>query len=224
MRVARLIACALAVLLANAATVSAQSDDRGRLEVAAAARWMGPIDFPGRPADETTLGGGTRPLFDSATTLEGSVGGSGLVGLRLSRAFQVEFTFGYNPTSLRTQITSDAEGIRDLAVDAPVTQLLMEGGVVVRPTAWGGGRLVPFLTAGAGYLRQLNDGRTLVETGRSYYVGGGLYYERATAGRRRLKASGIRIDVRGQVLQEGVAPDDTPRVAPAVAAGLFVRF
>jgi hypothetical protein len=218
------MACALSGLLLTAAVASAQSDDAGRIEAAIAARWIGPIEFPGAAADETTLGGGTRALFDSVSTLEGSVGASGIIGVRLSRAFQVEFAFGYNPASLRTSITSDAEGIPDIVVDAPVTQLLMEGGVVVRPAAWGGGRLVPFLTSGAGYLRQLHDGRTLVETGRSYYAGGGLYYERATAGRRRVKASGIRVDVRAEMFRDGVAPDETLRVAPAVSAGLFVRF
>lgn len=222
MRAARLLAYATVALALSGASASAQTV--GRLELGGGARWIGPVDFPGVAANETTLGNGTRALFASATTLEGSIGATGSVGVWLARQLQLEFTVGYNPATMRTQITSDVEGIPDVAVDAPVTQFLLEGGAVMRLSGRQRTRLAPFLTAGAGYLRQLNDGRTLVETGRSYYFGGGLYYERATSGRRRVKASGLRIDVRGLILQEGVAPDDTPRVTPALSAGFFVRF
>jgi hypothetical protein len=217
-----LLVCAIAAVVLSGATAWAQTP--GRVEIGGGARWIGPVDFAGVAANETTLGNGTRPLFESATTLDGSIGATGSVGVWLARQFQLEFAVGYNPATMRTQITSDVEGIPDVAVDAPVTQFLLEGGAVVRPTGRQRTGFAPFLTAGAGYLRQLNDGRTLVETGRSYYFGGGLYYERATSGRRRLKASGLRLDVRALILQEGVAPDDTPRVTPAVSAGFFMRF
>ena len=220
----RILVLACLALMAGGTAASAQSGNDGRIEVAGGARWIGPLDFADVQATETTLGGGTRPVFGTATTLDGSIGATGIVAIRLSRQFQVEFGFGWNPTMLTTRITSDVEGIPDVSVDAAVTQFQMEGGVLVRPSAWSGARLSPFLTAGGGYLRQLNDGRTLVESGRSYYFGAGLYYERHTSGGRRLKASGLRIDGRGVILQEGVSPDDTPRLAPSVSAALFVRF
>ncbi len=116
------------------------------------------------------------------------------------------------------------EGVPDVTVKAPVTQFLFEGGVQMRPVRWTRGRLSPFVTAGIGYLRQLNDGRTLVETGRAWYFGGGLYYERAATHPRRLKATGVRADLRALVLRDGVAPDDTRRGAPAITASVFARF
>ena len=39
-----------------------------------------------------------------------------------------------------------------------------------------GRRLAPFVTGGAGYLRQLHEDRTLAETGQIYYAGGGARY------------------------------------------------
>ena len=56
------------------------------------------------------------------------------------------------------------------------------------------------------------------------YVGGGLYYVRASSRARRLKATGVRADVRGQILRDGVAPDAESRVALAVTAAVFTRF
>jgi opacity protein-like surface antigen len=219
---------ALATLVCSftlcAAAASAQDSGRGRIEVAGGVRWIGALDLGSVAADETAPGGDSNPLFRSATTLEGSAGAAGSVGVRLSPSFQLEFTAGYNRTSLRSEVSADIEAIPDTVVDAPVTQFLFEGGVVLRPGAWRGRRLSPFLAAGAGYLRQLNDGRTLVESGRSYSVGGGLYYQLETSGDRRLKATGLRFDVRALILQKGVAGDDTSRVATAAFAGAFVRF
>jgi opacity protein-like surface antigen len=224
--VRRLRACALAVLtLAGpAASVSAQPADNWRIEVAGGGRFIGPIGFAGVAANESTLGGGSRALFDSRTTLDRSLGEIATIGVRLSRMLRAEGTFGFNRTTLSTRITSDAEGVSDVTITAPVTQLLIEGGVLAQPAPWRMGRASPFITAGLGYVRQLNDGRTLVETGQSMYVGAGLYYVRASSRPRRLKATGLRADVRAQIMRDGVAPDSDAHPALAVAATAFVRF
>ncbi|MEQ1731136.1 MAG: hypothetical protein ABL982_22430 [Vicinamibacterales bacterium] len=201
-----------------------QTPGAGRVELSAGARWIGPVAFGTTAATETTFGGGKRSLFDSSSQLDPSVGGSVGVGVRLTRVLHVEFAAVYNPTGLSTRIKDDVEGVPDLTVTAPVTQFLFEGGLQARPARWHRGRLSPFVTAGVGYLRQLNDGRTLVETGRAWYFGGGLYYERAATHPRRLKATGVRADLRALILRDGVAPDDTRRAAPAITASVFARF
>lgn len=214
----------VAALTCVAVHAQAQTPGAGRIEVSAGAQWVGPIAFGTTGATETTFGGGTRTLFDSSIRLDPSVGGRLGVGVELTRGLRAEFAAAYNPTGLSTRISGDVEGVPDLTVKAPVTQFLFEGGVQARPARWTRGRLSPFLTAGLGYLRQLNDGRTLVETGRAWYLGAGLYYERAATHPRRLKATGIRADVRALILRGGVAPDDTWRRAPAITAALFARF
>ena len=206
-------------LRADAQTVGA-----GRVEVSAGAHWIGPVTFGTTTATETTFGGGKRTLFDSSSQLDPSVGGHVGVGVRVVPGLRAEFGVAYNPTGLSTQISGDVEKVADITVKAPVTQFLFEGGLQARPGRWRRGPLSPFVTAGVGYLRQLNDGRTLVETGRAWYFGGGLYYERAATHPRRLKATGIRADLRALILRDGVAPDDTRRSAPAFTIAVFASF
>ena len=220
----RCITLVVAALVCGAAHAEAQTPGAGRFEVSAGARWVGPIAFGTSAATETTFGGGKRTLFESSSQLDASIGASVGVGVQLTRGLRAEVSVAYSPTGLSTRISGDVEGVADLTVKAPVTQFLVEGGLQARPARWTRGRLSPFVTVGMGYLRQLNDGRTLVETGRAWYFGGGLYYERAATHPRRLKATGVRADLRALVLRDGVAPDDTWRGAPAITASVFARF
>ncbi len=183
--------CTLASVctLTLSTVASAQPQNAGRIEVSGGIRWMGPIDFAEVPANETTNGGGTSALFRSQMALEGSVGGTATLGVRLSRLLLAEVAAAYNPTDLTTRITSDLEA-PNATVDSPLTQFLVEGGIVAQVPMRRATSVRPFLTAGIGYLRQLNDGRTLVDTGSDYYVGGGLYY--VTVGDASTEAQGDR--------------------------------
>jgi hypothetical protein len=215
---------ALASFGASARLFAQTAADVSRVEISAGVRWIGSLDLASVPANETTLGGGQRALFDSTTTLDRSFGGTVTVGVRLSQLIRVEGSAVYSPTQLITRVTDDTEGAPDTAISAPVTQILVEGGVVATPPPWRTRHVSPFVTAGIGYLRQLNDGRTLVETGGSYYVGGGLYYVRTSTRPGRVKATGLRADVRALGLHHGVAPDSDWRAAPAITATFFMRF
>jgi len=219
----QVLLAALAFFGANV-TLSAQSVDTSRVEVSGGFRWIGPLDLASVPANESTLGGGSRALFDSTTTLEESFGGTVTVGVRLSQLIRVEGAFVFSPTQLSTRISDDTEGVPDTTVTSPVTQILVEGGVLAQPGRWRTRHVSPFATAGLGYLRQLNDGRTLVETGGSYYAGGGLYYVRTSASPERVKATGVRADVRALVFHDGVAPDSDWRPAAAITVTFFIRF
>jgi len=223
-RRARGVVLSALVFIGASTNLFAQTADVSRLEVSAGVRWIGPLDLASVPANETTLGGGHRALFDSTTTLDHSFGGTVTVGVRLSQLIRVEGAAVYSPTQLITRVTADTEGAPDTTITAPVTQVLVEGGVLATPPPWRTRHVSPFITGGIGYLRQLNDGRTLVETGSSYYVGGGLYFLRTPARPGRLKATGIRADVRALVLKDGVAPDSAWRAAPAITATFFMRF
>ena len=200
----------------------AQAAESARFEVSGGLRWFGPSGFGTVAANQTVLGGGTRRVFSSDTTLDGSMGAGTSVSYRVARAVRVEAAVAYNPTGLSTRLSGDVEGVANTVARAPVTQFLFEGGLLAAGRRRG--PVTPFVTGGAGYLRQLNDGRTLVETGRSYYAGAGLYYVRASAHPRRVKAIGARVDLRAVFLRDGVAPDSTIRGVPAVTAALFARF
>ncbi|MBS1820279.1 MAG: hypothetical protein JSU08_20295 [Acidobacteria bacterium] len=210
------------LLFFTVTTVIAQGGPHDRVEIAGGVRWMGPLDFGTVDAKETTFGNSTRSLFSTTSQLDRSVGATATVSVRAIRALRVEGSFSYSPTGLTVRVTNDVEKVPDTQARAPVTQFLVEGGLLAPVGARG--RLTPFVTGGLGYLRQLNDGRTLVETGRSFYAGGGLYYVRAATHPRRVKATGARVDVRAAFLRDGVAPDSRMRGAPAVTAAFFARF
>ena len=194
------VVCTLASVctLTLSTVASAQPQNAGRIEVSGGIRWMGPIDFAEVPANETTNGGGTSALFRSQMALEGSVGGTATLGVRLSRRFlpkwQRRITRLTSPRASRRYLEAP-----NATVDSPLTQFLVEGGIVAQVPMRRATSVRPFLTAGIGYLRQLNDGRTLVDTGSDYYVGGGLYYVRLATCPRKLKATGLRADVRATI-------------------------
>ena len=85
-----------------------------------------------------------------------------------------------------------------------------------------GPRVRPFVLAGGGYLRQLYDERTLVETGSLYYAGAGVrYWLRGGDGQRR--SVGLRADGRAQWRRDGVEFEGKTRVAPVVTLHLFLE-
>jgi hypothetical protein len=84
---------------------------------------------------------------------------------------------------------------------------------------------MPFATAGAGYLRQLHEGATLVQTGRTYHVGGGATIALLSRDRGQwLKQMGVRVDVGAEVRNGGVALDGRSHAEPTLTAGFYGRF
>ena len=85
----------------------------------------------------------------------------------------------------------------------------------------GGARLRPFVIGGGGYLRQLHEERTLVETGQLYYFGfGARYWLRGGSGTAR--AFGLRGDLRANLRRGGIDFEDKNRVFPTLAVHLFL--
>ena len=97
------------------------------------------------------------------------------MGVRMTRALQAEAVAAYGLPVLRTKISGDAENAAPVSATEPITQVTIQAALVAHLTAWHVGRGgVPFVTAGAGYLRQLHEARVLVETGETYHLGGGV--------------------------------------------------
>lgn len=196
----------------------------GRFEVAAGTRWIGPTRLGILDATETGRGGARFRLFSTESDLEAAVGPEVRVGVRLTRLLQAEASLFYSTAQLSTTISSDVEGGGPATATESVTQFLIEGAIVAHLTRWRLGRQgVPYLAAGAGYLRQLHE-QTLIETGQSYHVGGGLNYLLKAWGGRGAKAVGVRADARAGVRVKGVAFDDGLHVAPTFGASMFLRF
>jgi hypothetical protein len=78
--------------------------------------------------------------------------------------------------------------------------------------------------AGAGYLRQLHEQGTFLQTGSFYQFGGGVSGLLVPGGRFHTKGVGVRADVRALIRSKGVAFDGGSKTSPAAGAALFVRF
>jgi hypothetical protein len=218
-------ACLLAVVFHSAPARAQSAGAReGRFEIAAGAAWIGPLSLGSRDANETTSTLGTLRLFSSATTLAGAPAVEGRIGIRLTRSLMVEGEASLGRPELRVEITNDIEaGSAAITAVERVEQFTVGGGLV-----WyvpiGQSRVVPFLSGGGGYLRQLHESATLVVTGRYYQFGGGFIYPLMSRSDARLKAMGIRIEGRALVRIDGVAFEGSARLAPVAGASFFIRF
>lgn len=213
----------VAALLLTAASATAQTRTPGRIEIGGGLRLIGGIPFAGVVSEQTTRGG-SQALFETQTTLGRSTGPLATIGVRFARVFRAETSFGYNDARLVTAISDDREGAADATAHAPVRQFLLEGSLVVEARRWRAGPLVPFGGGGVGYVRQLYDGRTLLETGHFSSIGGGVLLEHTPPRVGAVKATGLRIDVRALRLRDGVISDGASHWAPAIVAQVFARF
>jgi len=194
-----------------------------RVEVGGGVRWMGGAGLGDPDATMRTASGGSFVQFASASELGPVVAVEGRVGVRLTRSLQAEAGMSYGTTELRTELASDVEGIPDATVAESVTRYTIEGALVASLDGWRWGGLVPFVSVGGGYLRELHEGRTLVESGRMFHAGGGVTVPLRTqmgAG----TTIGVRADARAVVRSGGVQFDDDALVVPAVGASVFFRF
>lgn len=221
-RVLRAAICATACSMP--ALAAAQSTGEERLEVSGGVGWFGAATFAEVAATEATPVGGRRTVFSTRSALEASAGVTARVGLRLTSRVSVESALALNSTHLATRVTADVEQVPSVTATESVTEYLIEGGLIARSSRWKFGRAEPFAVAGAGYLRQLNQGQTLVQTGRSYYVGGGTDYLLKQGGTGRIRSGGLRADLRATILEDGVTLDGARHVVPFLGAALFLRF
>jgi opacity protein-like surface antigen len=144
------------------ARAQAASPPGAGIEVIAGFRFNGPVSLGTADASESRPGGGAFTLFTTSTTLGGATGVEAGVGFRLSRAVQLRVVGAYTVADVRTRIESDAEGIPDEVATEPVQQYAVEGTIAVDLDDYRiGERLVPFVSAGAGYLREVHDENTL---------------------------------------------------------------
>lgn len=146
------------------------------------------------------------------------------LGTALSRRYEVEARFSFSRPELRSSISSDVEDAPGLTVVERVDQYLIDGALLVLFDEARLGSAVPFASAGAGYLRQLHEGLTVIESGRVYHVGGGVKHWFLSRARGAVRAAGVRADARLYFFSGGIAVDDGPRPQAAVSASFFAAF
>lgn len=198
---------------------------RGSVEINGGVMWDGGFDVASLPAELTANAGNQAPpvtLFNTDATIGAVAGVQARVGFFLSSAVSFEGGIRYNRPELSIDISDDFEQTPALTIDEKISRYVFDGSLVFHPERWrfGGGRGMPFVLGGAGYLRELHDGRELVETGRTYHAGAGFKYWMGQGSRR--------LGFRGEalvVIRDGGAGGDSERqVHPSLGMSLSYLF
>lgn len=177
---------AAAALVAPRASVA-----QPRLDVTVSGAWWDGYRLGERRASITgpqTPGGSPVTLFDADVAIRPGPGAEVRLGWRVFRRVYAEATGGLGVNAVEAGIRGDIEDAPALTVSSRLTQITVEGGALidVATLTLPAGHLVPFVSGGGGYLRQVHEDRVLIETGRTLYVGGGVKWRSATAHPRGL--------------------------------------
>jgi len=195
----------------------------GTIEFSGGASWLGKVSFGSADATETTPTGSTTKLFETSSSLRPAAGLEARLGVRLAGRAEVEGFMSFAKPTLATTISNDIEAGTTVTARERVTEYVFGGAVL-----WYDNESPPlrvFVTAGAGYLRQLHESNTLAVTGQIYYGGVGVkYFFLSQRGRQVVKGLGLRVDGRLIAQRRGISLDDRVHYAPEVAGSLFVRF
>lgn len=146
------------------------------------------------------------------------------LGMALVRRIEVEGRVSFGRPELRTTISADAESAEGSLVAERIEQWAVDAALLVMLDELRFGGAVPFVSGGGGYLRQLHEGRTVVDDGHLLHVGGGVKHWFVTRPRGAVRAAGIRLEGRLAHIEGGFSLDARARRQLAASAGFFMVF
>jgi hypothetical protein len=225
----RIVAASAVLVLAASAPAYAQATEPPvrRLEVSIGGGWSGGAGLGSSDANLRANMSPAEPLrlFSTDTRMRGTATLQAEAGFAFNRRWGVEGGMVMSRPELQTSISEDAEGAPPITVGEGIDQYQFEGRLIVLLNEIRlGPRTIPFAVAGAGYLRQLHEGRTLVEEGHVYHAGGGLKHWFLARESGLVRAAGVRIDARLYLRVAGIAFEDGPKPHGAVSGSAFVTF
>lgn len=211
---------AAAVLLPSIAAAQSRPA-RGSIELSGGISYVGGFSFDERTAQQTANDGSTGSPFDFFTTdgkIEPAVGYRVRLGYFISSAIAIEGGLRFGKPVYSVRITDDFENAPDSTVEEDLSQYLIDGALVYHFGS-AASRATPFVYGGAGYLRELHEGDTLVEEGVEYRAGGGVKFWLGGSGR-----FAIRGDVGVSFRDGGFDLDEKRRVVPEAGASVVWVF
>jgi hypothetical protein len=219
---------ASAVLPASAAAQAYIGRDiphRGNVAISGGASWSAGYDLGSASAEETrNTGTGTGPfvLFSASSKGDPSLGLQGRLGVYLASSVSVEGGVFVARPDISTRLTGDAESAPDLTATETLTRLVVDGSVLLHLTgaSFGGGKGVPFVIGGGGYLRDAHEKNEVIETGHEFHIGGGMHYWFGE-GKHRF---GVRADAAVSWRTGGADGADTTRTVSMVAGSIAYLF
>jgi hypothetical protein len=193
-------------------------------ELAAGVIWAGGSSLGRDDANETTNAAGGPPfrLFSASTKLDSGVGAEARLAFYLTPRFAIEGSGLVSRHQISTDVTGDFESIPDVTAVEDFTEFIIDGAAAVHFRPMGG--VVPFVRGGVGYLRQLHDGNSLVETGVAYHAGGGVSHWFSDPHKGFITRWGIRADARVVIRSGGFRLDDKARAGAVLGGALLVAF
>jgi hypothetical protein len=196
----------------------------GRFEVSFGGGFLGGASVGSGDATLRTREDDDYRLFATDSRFAGAGILEARATMTLTPRYGVQVRFGLSRPELRSAISEDVEGAPSIEVAERVDQYIVDGALVVALPALRVGGIVPFVSGGAGYLRQLHEGQTLVEEGIVYHLGGGARHRLVMRDRGFLKQVGVRVDASLFLLTGGIRIEDEARPHAAMTAALFVAF
>jgi hypothetical protein len=197
----------------------------GSVEITGGVISFAGFDLGNRNAAETrNINTGADPftLFAAGSRIGGAPGAQFRVGVYLAKAVSLESSVQYGRPKLSIRLSNDAEQAPGVTADDTITRYVADGSVLFHLThlSFAGGRAVPFISGGAGYIRELHDANEFVQTGHEYHAGAGLHVWFGE-GTHRL---GFRADV-GASMRDGGADFGTgSRTDPTGGASIAYLF
>jgi hypothetical protein len=219
-------------VLVLADTASAQSAKppsllAHRLTLIGGVTWSGSYSIgSGDAILRTSAVGATPPpftLFKAASTVESIAGFEGRAGFTVTKNLAVEVGGAFARPKVAVAISADPEVAAQRLEGEELHQYVFDAGAVWQLPYRVGRRARPFVSGGAGYLRQLHEGRTMIEHGQIFYAGGGLrYWIRGGDGLKR--SLGLRADARATWRRGGIDFDNRTRTFPTISGFVFFEF
>jgi hypothetical protein len=221
---------AAAILALCTADASAQvyigggdSPHGGSFELAGGGAFASGFDMGSETATLTRSTSDTRfDLFTTESRVDGFPGLFARAGLFITRAISIEGGVRYARPKLSARLTGDAESAPNETATETATHYVFDGSVLFHLTglSFGGGRGLPFLSGGGGYLRELHEKNEVVETGREYHATAGLKYWFGGGDHR----FGLRVEAGLSAREKGFDNGDERRTRPMVLGGLSYLF
>ena len=200
--------------------IGATGPHRGTLEVGGGGVWTGGYDALGETDATLTrpaAGSPPLPLFAVSARMLSAPGAAAHVGVFLGRRMSAEAAFHYSRPIVRARLTKDFELAPDTDADEIITSYLVGGSLLYH---FGEGRIVPFVSGGGGYLRQLHEANAELLTGTEVHAGGGVKYWLGTGAHR----FGLRVEGAASARSKSVTFVQKRRILPSVTAGLSYQF
>ncbi len=223
--IAALLACMAFVCEPQGAEAQSASD-LSRFQVAGGLIWTGSYPIGESAADLLQNAPGQPPppltLFRTSSSFESTPGVEARFGVAITRRLMVEVGGAFSKPKVHVEISQDTESSATSFEGETVSQYVVDVTLIWELPVPSTARVRPFAIGGGGYLRQLHEDRTLVETGQLYHVGGGarLFFHGAASGH----PFGIRADVQAAFRRDGIEFEEKRRVMPTASVLVFFGF